>query len=160
MSVAVQIWVEKLPYRSIEIPNSRPQRLRKGETEEQLLARVQRADADPKKRLTLAHREVMRVLADHARHNGLSWPGMPTIAEEAGIKERQAYNIVRDLDLARLVKVHEGGGRSRSNHYWVRVPWVEEPECVLNLPVLDNRHFPPGVRLKDEEGKPPRIDVD
>lgn len=84
---------------------------------------------------------------------------MPTIAEEAGIKERQAYNIVRDVDLARLVKVQEGGGRSRSNYYWFRVPWVVEPECVLDPPVLDNRRFPSGVRLKREEGEPPRMEV-
>jgi hypothetical protein len=62
------------------------------------------------------------VLANHARHNGLTWPGMPTIAKELGVKERQAFRIIADLQLADLVRIHEGCGRGHSNHYWVRVP--------------------------------------
>ncbi|MDQ6674449.1 MAG: hypothetical protein M3069_27575 [Chloroflexota bacterium] len=65
------------------------------------------------------------------------------------------------MKLANLVKVHEGGGRGHSNSYWVRVPWVDEPACVLDLPKLDNKHFPPESRLKrDENGNVKGIDVD
>jgi len=111
--------------------------------------------------LTFAHREALKVLADHARHNGLAWPGMPTIAKQLGVKERQAFRIIADLELADLVKIHEGGGRGHSNHYWVRVPWVQEPERVLDLPLLDNKHYPLGARLKcDESGKVIGIDVE
>jgi len=162
LSVAVKIWVEKLDYRSIEIPTSRkPHHQRKGETDESFLARRLSQGANRSKRLTFAHREALKVLADHARHNGLTWPGMPTIAKELGVKERQAFRVIADLELADLVKIHEGGGRGHSNHYWVRVPWVQEPERVLDLPLLDNKHYPTGARLKrDESGKVTGIDVD
>ena len=162
MSVAVKIWVEKLDYRSIEIPSSRkPHHQRKGESDESFLARRLSQGANRSKRLTFAHRETLKVLADHARHNGLTWPGMSTIAKEVGVKERQAFRIIADLELADLVKIHEGGGRGHSNHYWVRVPWVQEPERVVDLPLLDNKHYPSGARLKcDESGRVTGIDVD
>jgi len=97
---------------------------------------------------------VLKVIADHARQNGLAWPGMDLIAKEAHISYRQAFNIVPDLELAGLVKIHKTvGGAGQSNHYWVRVPWVEEPDCVLDLPKLPNEQLPPGVRRqRDDRG--------
>src|SRR5579859_5106522 len=76
LSVAVKIWVEKLDYRSIEIPTSRkPHHQRKGESDAAFLARRLGQDANRSKRLTFAHRETLKVLADKARHNGLTVAG-------------------------------------------------------------------------------------
>lgn len=138
VSVPVTIWVEKLPYRSIEIPNTRPR-------------------GRQMKPLSFAHREVLLVLARHARHNGLAWPGMPTIAEKAGVSDGQARRLISDLKRARLIKVHEGGGRGHSNFYWVANPWTAEPESVLELPKLPNDQFPSEARLKPGGAQ---IDVD
>ncbi|MDQ6674450.1 MAG: hypothetical protein M3069_27580 [Chloroflexota bacterium] len=74
VSKAVQIWVERLSYRSIAIPNVRPR-------------------GRQVKSLTFAHGEFLLAVADHGRHNRLAWPSIPQIAKKLGISELRGSGL-------------------------------------------------------------------
>jgi len=152
VSAPVKQWVQSLHLKAIQVASDRAK--------------------DRKRRLGATHFRVLLHLADRARHNGLAWPGMADIAKAAEIgidlehpDLRRARRVVRDLELAGLIKCQQFRGRVKgkeyaSSEYWVRVPWVAEPDHVSDLPKLGNDELPPGVRTKEQKGGRAEIDVD
>src|ERR1019366_2066654 len=68
-------------------------------------------------------RLVLLALADWANDDGVCWPKMPTIAEKAGITERGASGIMRQLVSDGVIEILDaGGGRGHSRRYRIRLP--------------------------------------
>ena len=71
-------------------------------------------------------------LARRADHNGESWPGLNTLAEQAAISPRSVQRAIQLLELLGLVAVttcyEEGSKRQTSNHYTLLTPPASPPE--------------------------------
>lgn len=93
-------------------------------------------------------RLVLLALADWANDDGVCWPKMPAIAEKAGITERGASGIMRQLVRDGVVEIlDEGGGRGHSRRYRIHLPKKDEPASS----------FTPA---KDEGGSKKRMKVE
>jgi hypothetical protein len=85
------------------------------------------------------------VLARHADRQGESWPGLATIASEAGISSRTAQRAIRLLEVLGLVEVttcyEEASHRQTSNLYTLLTPPTQLPSVDP-----DERRWPPPQR--------------
>ncbi|MBZ9713787.1 helix-turn-helix domain-containing protein [Deinococcus multiflagellatus] len=65
---------------------------------------------------------VMVVLAEQAGEDGRCWPGLARVARRVNVTERQAKNLIHELETLGELLVDYGTGRSNTNTYWVIPP--------------------------------------
>lgn len=70
---------------------------------------------------------VLLALADWANDEGWCWPSVRQIAAKARLQERQAYNVIRQLESDGVVVRQSGGGRGNATRYRVVVQALENP---------------------------------
>lgn len=62
---------------------------------------------------------VLLALADWANDEGVSWPGVETLAGKARLGERQTRTILRSLESDGVLTTRIGGGRAKQNVYQI-----------------------------------------
>lgn len=73
---------------------------------------------------------VMLALADMARDDGLSWPGVPHIAKKARISKRQAVRVLAQLRESRELELVRQGGGTKANMYRINLGLLYSRESL------------------------------
>ncbi len=64
---------------------------------------------------------LLLAIADHANDDGLCWPSVATLAAKARVQERQAQNLIAQLEAAGELVVRRGHGRRNTSIYVVAI---------------------------------------
>lgn len=76
-----------------------------------------------------AQRWTLAVLANSATHDGVIAISRTELADRLGKTEKATGQILGKLrDSGQLMLLEEGGGRGKTNVYWLNLPGIEEPE--------------------------------
>jgi len=70
-------------------------------------------------------RMVLLVIAEHANHQGLAFPGIRKISREAKLHERTAQLLIRKLEKSGELRTLKGQGRHGTNLYQVLIGQVD-----------------------------------
>lgn len=62
---------------------------------------------------------LLLAIADHANDQGIAWPSISTLAAKARVKDRQAQNLIAQLESAGELVVKRGKGRRNTSIYVV-----------------------------------------
>lgn len=96
-----------------------------------------------------SYKLVMLALADFADdETGACWPSIATLAQMAGLKERQTQNIVHDLAANGYLTISIARGRSNSNNYTLlekgapRYTFTEEEKVHPTAPLTEEKVHP------------------
>ena len=64
---------------------------------------------------------MLLAIADHANDDGVCWPSVARLAQRARVQERQAKNLIAQLEAAGELSVQRGQGRTNTSIYVVKV---------------------------------------
>ncbi len=64
---------------------------------------------------------LLLAIADHANDDGLCWPSVATLAAKARVQERQAQNLIAQLEASGELVVRRGHGRRNTSIYVVAI---------------------------------------
>lgn len=94
-----------------------------------------------RKDVTSNQKNILTVLKDMLGKNDRTWPSVATLARETGLAESTVSKAVQRLEERRWLIIDEGGGRNRSNRYYITQ--LAYP-CKLDPDVLCDRKSCPG----------------
>jgi hypothetical protein len=81
---------------------------------------------------------MLLAIADHANDDGVCWPSIARLAARARVKERQAQNIVKQLEESGSIEVQRGVGRKHTSLYIVK----GAEDCTFSKPEKVQRNAP------------------
>jgi DnaD/phage-associated family protein len=64
---------------------------------------------------------MLLAIADHANDDGVCWPSVARLAQRARVQERQAKNLISQLEAAGELSVQRGQGRTNTSIYVVKI---------------------------------------
>ena len=94
-----------------------------------------------RKDITAGLKIILAVLIDRLGHNDRAWPSVATLALDTGLAQSTVNKAVQQLEERGMLIIDEGGGRKRSNRYYVTQ--LAYP-CKLAPDVLCDRTSCPG----------------
>src|SRR3990167_1522930 len=62
---------------------------------------------------------MLLAIADYASDEGRAWPAVRTLARKCRLSERQAQNLIRELQSKKLIRIENGQGPHGVNLYWI-----------------------------------------
>lgn len=74
---------------------------------------------------------MLLAIADHANDDGLCWPSVATLAAKARVQERQAQNLIAQLEASGELVVRRGHGRRNTSIYAVSVGGKGAGDCTF-----------------------------
>jgi hypothetical protein len=97
------------------------------------------------------------VLANSASHDGVIAIGRGELARRLGKTEKAAGQILGKLrESGQLMLLEDGGGRGKTNVYWLNLPGIEEPELRRLADKKGGIEDPPAAPAPPSPDGPPR----
>ena len=73
----------------------------------------------------------MLCFADHADEDGISWPGYEKLAKRCRLTPNRIGKLVKVLEDSREIYVNHGGGRGKSNRYFIALGRTEKDIATI-----------------------------